>query len=55
MDIRISLDRKLSFVIYQKQMEISLTLEEFMELQLVAEHFLKEELENGGAFNNWVK
>jgi len=53
MDIRISDDRKLLFVIYAEQQEITLSTEEWIEIHERAMFFYKAELENEDSFNNW--
>ncbi|MBL4674569.1 MAG: hypothetical protein JKX81_20070 [Arenicella sp.] len=53
MDIRISDDRKMSFVTYSGQQEISFSPEEWLEIQEKATSFYRAELENEDSFDNW--
>ena len=53
MDIRISEDRKLSFVIYIQEEETSLSPQEWMEIYEKATTFYEMELANEDAFNEW--
>lgn len=52
MDIRISEDRKMSFVIYAEQPEIFLSLEEWSEIHIKLTSFYKDEIENEDQFNS---
>ncbi|WP_339386237.1 hypothetical protein [Vibrio caribbeanicus] len=54
MDIRISDDRELSFFIYTNQGEISLSPEEWGEINEKGQAFYKSEIENEDSFNNWT-
>lgn len=55
MDIRISDDRELSFFIYAHQGEISLSLEEWIEINEKGQAFYKSEIENEDSINNWTR
>ena len=55
MDIRISDDRKMSFVIYSGQEEISFSPQDWLEIHEKATSFYKAELENEDSFDNWSK
>jgi len=53
MDIRISDDRNLSFVIYADRQEISISSEEWVGIHKKAMSFYKAELENEDSFDKW--